>query len=90
MSSQPKSVREAQAGTVAPKVRPRRKPRVDHTEMVRIAETEAAQRAAEQHKMIAIAAYLRAQLRGFEPGHELEDWFAAEREIAEARQGSLA
>jgi len=29
---------------------------------------------------IAIAAYLKAQARGFEPGHELEDWFAAEAE----------
>jgi hypothetical protein len=24
-------------------------------------------------------AYLRAERRGFEPGHELEDWLAAER-----------
>jgi hypothetical protein len=29
---------------------------------------------------IAITAYLKAQARGFEPGHELEDWFAAEAE----------
>jgi Protein of unknown function (DUF2934) len=27
------------------------------------------------------AAYLRAQARGFEPGHELEDWLAAEHEV---------
>lgn len=26
-------------------------------------------------------AYLMAERRGFEPGHEAEDWFAAEREI---------
>ncbi|HLN48659.1 MAG TPA: DUF2934 domain-containing protein [Steroidobacteraceae bacterium] len=31
--------------------------------------------------MIAEAAYFAAQSRGFEPGHELEDWFAAEREV---------
>ena len=31
--------------------------------------------------MIAEAAYFVAQGRGFEPGHELEDWFAAEREV---------
>lgn len=31
--------------------------------------------------MIARAAYLRAERRGFTPGHELEDWLAAEREI---------
>jgi hypothetical protein len=26
-------------------------------------------------------AYLMSERRGFEPGHEAEDWFAAEREI---------
>lgn len=31
--------------------------------------------------MIAEAAYFRAQRRGFAPGHELEDWLAAETEI---------
>lgn len=31
--------------------------------------------------MIAVAAYYRAERRGFEPGHELEDWLAAEAEI---------
>ena len=32
---------------------------------------------------IRLAAYLRAERRGFEPGYELEDWLAAEREVAE-------
>jgi hypothetical protein len=36
---------------------------------------------AERHERIARAAYLRAEARGFEPGHELEDWLEAEREI---------
>jgi hypothetical protein len=31
---------------------------------------------------IAERAYYRAERRGFAPGHELEDWLAAEREIA--------
>ena len=31
--------------------------------------------------MIAEAAYFAAQSRGFEPGHELEDWIAAEKEV---------
>jgi hypothetical protein len=31
--------------------------------------------------MIAEAAYFRAQLRGFLPGHEIEDWLAAEAEV---------
>jgi hypothetical protein len=31
--------------------------------------------------MIAENAYLRAERRGFAPGHETEDWFAAEAEV---------
>jgi hypothetical protein len=31
--------------------------------------------------IIAQAAYFRAQRRDFEPGHELEDWLAAEAEV---------
>jgi hypothetical protein len=31
--------------------------------------------------MIAEAAYFAAQRRGFAPGHELEDWIAAEKEV---------
>ena len=31
--------------------------------------------------LIAEAAYLRAQQRGFTPGHEIEDWLAAEAEV---------
>ena len=31
--------------------------------------------------MIAEAAYYRAVSRNFEPGHELEDWLAAESEL---------
>jgi len=34
-----------------------------------------------RHELIAQAAYFRAQQRGFEPGHELEDWQAAEAEV---------
>jgi hypothetical protein len=31
--------------------------------------------------LIAEAAYLRAERRGFQPGHEEEDWLAAELEV---------
>ena len=31
--------------------------------------------------LIAEAAYLRAEKRGFIPGHETEDWLAAEAEV---------
>jgi hypothetical protein len=36
-----------------------------------------------RHAMITEAAYYRAQRRGFAPGHELDDWLAAEIEIDE-------
>lgn len=32
-------------------------------------------------QMIAEAAYFRALRRNFEPGHELDDWIAAETEV---------
>ena len=32
--------------------------------------------------LTAERAYLRAERRGFAPGHELEDWLTAEREVA--------
>jgi len=31
--------------------------------------------------MIAEAAYYKAEKQGFEPGHELENWIEAEKEI---------
>jgi len=35
----------------------------------------------QRRAMIAQAAYYRAERRGFEPGHEAEDWLAAESEV---------
>ncbi|CAG0941477.1 hypothetical protein GPROT2_01327 [Gammaproteobacteria bacterium] len=35
----------------------------------------------DRHRLIAEAAYFRAEQRGFVPGCELEDWLAAELEI---------
>jgi hypothetical protein len=35
----------------------------------------------ETRRQIAEAAYFRAKERGFEPGHELEDWIEAESEV---------
>ncbi len=37
----------------------------------------------EMQQLVAEAAYLRAVSRNFAPGHELDDWLAAEREVAE-------
>ena len=36
---------------------------------------------AEGDSLIAERAYYRAERRGFTPGHELDDWLAAEREV---------
>jgi hypothetical protein len=36
---------------------------------------------------IAKAAYLKAERRGFAPGHELEDWLAAENEVDQRLAG---
>lgn len=35
----------------------------------------------EVKKLIEEAAYYRAKSRGFEPGHELDDWVQAEAEV---------
>lgn len=37
-----------------------------------------------RHVRISQAAYYKAQQRGFVPGHDWEDWFAAEREVTES------
>jgi len=55
-----------------PGARARRSP----TEPARVALTGEARRV-----MIAEGAYLRAERRGFAPGHETEDWLAAEAEV---------
>ena len=51
-------------------------------QMARLAATHAEARNAERRGLVATAAYYRAEKRGFEAGHELEDWLAAEAEIA--------
>ncbi|HXU41589.1 MAG TPA: DUF2934 domain-containing protein [Burkholderiales bacterium] len=39
------------------------------------------------NNLIAEAAYYRAQQRGFTPGHELDDWVAAETEVRRRLEG---
>jgi hypothetical protein len=41
----------------------------------------------DRHTSIAKAAYFIAERRGFVPGHELEDWFAAESEVSHRLAG---
>jgi len=38
-----------------------------------------------RHQWISVAAYYKAQARGFSPGLELNDWLAAEKEYVEMR-----
>jgi Protein of unknown function (DUF2934) len=40
---------------------------------------------AERHRRISELAYRRAEMRGFTPGHEHEDWLEAEREVDAGR-----
>ena len=56
---------------------------VSETPPIRKAQPDGATDMAPQERraMIAQAAYFRAERRGFEPGHETEDWLAAEQEV---------
>jgi len=47
---------------------------------------EAKDRTADHQLRVALAAYYIAEKRGFEPGHELDDWLAAEAAVARAEQ----
>jgi hypothetical protein len=43
-----------------------------------------------RYRWIAHAAYLRAEKRGFAPGHETDDWLAAEAEFEAANRAAGA
>jgi hypothetical protein len=45
---------------------------------------------ADWHRMISEAAYYCAERRGFDDGHALEDWLAAEEQVKEAMLNSEA
>ncbi len=47
-------------------------------------ETPAFMEDARRHALIAEHAYYLAEERQFEPGHELDDWLAAEKEVEQA------
>jgi DUF2934 family protein len=55
-------------------------PRAEGDRMAKLSQDEV-------NSMISRAAYLRAERRGFEPGHEVEDWLAAEAEIRAMIEG---
>ncbi|HEV8332741.1 MAG TPA: DUF2934 domain-containing protein [Steroidobacteraceae bacterium] len=58
-------------------------------DIAQLTAAEAEARAADHEVKVALAAYFIAEKRGFEPGHELEDWLAAEAEIAKAESPSV-
>ncbi|MCP5245833.1 MAG: DUF2934 domain-containing protein [Burkholderiales bacterium] len=43
--------------------------------------TKSTKSKSDMQSLIAVAAYYKAQARGFTPGHELDDWLTAEKEI---------
>ena len=63
------STRSARKSTTS---KPTRKPRASAAPMIDPEHRRA---------LIAEAAYFRAERRGFAPGHEAEDWLAAEIEV---------
>ena len=44
---------------------------------------------ADHQVQVALAAYFIAEKRGFDPGHELDDWLAAEAQLTAAEQPSV-
>ena len=66
-----------QTATTPGKRAPRKKLALTKTKPTFTSFVDPEQRAA----LIAEAAYFRAERRGFMPGHESEDWLAAEQEV---------
>jgi hypothetical protein len=57
-------------------------PQIDSTAFVKVTRPFVEPLTDEQrHKLIAVAAYRLAEDRNFEPGHETEDWLAAESQV---------
>jgi hypothetical protein len=50
----------------------------------------AASAPADRESLVRMAAYLRAERRGFAPGYEIEDWLAAEAEVNERQEAKPA
>jgi hypothetical protein len=67
------------ARAASPKAAPRKANKPTPPAMADDARAEVS--ADELQHLISEAAYYRAKSRGFEPGHELDDWFQAEAEV---------
>jgi hypothetical protein len=60
---------------------------IQKQELARVNPSGVSPTAPSREEAIRHEAYLRAERRGFEPGYELEDWLAAEKDLAE-REGA--
>jgi Protein of unknown function (DUF2934) len=77
-----KQAKPAQKKTVAAKdAKPKATRSKANASSTVVARTDADELAGLRIEMIARAAYLRAEQRGFEPGRELDDWLAAAADI---------
>jgi hypothetical protein len=57
-------------------------PEIDSTDFIEVTRQFVEPLTQEQrHELIAVAAYRLAEGRNFEPGHEAEDWLAAESQV---------
>jgi hypothetical protein len=80
----------ASPGAAPPKVRVRQRKSASsssRTTESHTAANEAPRPVADRYASIAQAAYFRSQHRGFKPGHEMEDWLAAEAEVDQRLRG---
>lgn len=59
---------------------------VEHKTISVFEESDDAMNIADREAGIAELAYLKAENRGFEPGHELEDWLEAEQESCSSQK----
>ena len=65
----------------APPVRAKLRGRVNQKVLAATPTAVAPHPCEDREQLIRETAYFNAEGRGFEPGHELEDWLAAEHEV---------
>jgi hypothetical protein len=84
-SAAPTSAAPTSAAPTKARTRQRKSPSspspVRDTAGARTAQTQTSHPPVDRYASIAQAAYFRSQHRGFKPGHEMEDWLAAEAEV---------
>jgi Protein of unknown function (DUF2934) len=81
---------EAPPSTTPPKARVRQRkspPSRTNASQTTASDTTAPGAHLDRYASIAQAAYFRSQHRGFKPGHEVEDWLAAEAEVDQRLRG---